>query len=71
MTSIHEGAAIWLLPFFMKKEAAAGLNSRIVLRENWPRKGEKEGALTTYSEVLNYLLITYATDGVMLKQMKR
>lgn len=61
---VHEGAAMWLLHFFMKKPAAAALNSRISLPSKSHRR-HKEGTLTTYCEVVNYLLETYATDDVI------
>lgn len=44
---IHEGAAMWLLHFFMKKRAAAALNPRTALRSKSSRRRNIEGTLTT------------------------
>lgn len=62
---IHDGAAIWLFHFFVKKSASTVLNimlaskhkaqSRILLVGNTT-------ALTTYPQAVNCLLRTYATD---------
>lgn len=59
----HEGAAMW--HFFMKRQTAATLSSRIALRYQSPRKRQKEGALTIYCEEVNYLLKMYATSDVI------
>lgn len=48
----------------MQKQTVATLNSRIALSSNL-RRGQKEGALTTYCKLLNYLLETYATNDVI------
>lgn len=49
----------------MKKQAGVVLSSRILLRARSSRNGQKEGALTTYWEVVHYLLKIYATDDVI------
>lgn len=67
---MHKGADMWLLHFFMKKQAAAALKLRIALLPRSCRR-RKEGALTTYWEVVNYLLDTYATDDVVAKTHAR
>lgn len=57
---IHEGAVIWLFYFSMKKTASAALRA-ITCPTSW-RRSRKEGKYTSYWEVVNFLLNTYATD---------
>lgn len=64
---INEGAAMWLLQLFMKKQAEATLSSRIALRSKSSRKCQIEGTLKTYYEVVYYLLETRDTDNVIFK----
>jgi len=60
---IHEGAAMWLIKAFMREPARSTLMMRLSTPET---AGEsKEGKLTTYSDVVNYLLHTYASDDVI------
>lgn len=61
----QEGESMWLLPFFMKKQGAATLDSRFSLRFRSSRKRQKEGTLTTYWEEVIYMLETYATDNII------
>lgn len=49
---IYEGAAMGLLPFFMKNQSAAMLNSRICLEAKSWHKRQKEETLTIYCEVV-------------------
>lgn len=57
---IHEGAAMWLLPTYLRDPAKATLQSRMA------RRGTKApGSLTTYSQVINNLLGTYAADDIV------
>lgn len=65
MNGINEGAAMWLLLFFMKKQTATAANSRIALGSNSSLNRQKEGTLTTKCERLNYLLETYFSDDVV------
>lgn len=62
---IHEVVAMWLLHFFMNKQAAAALDSTIALCAKSSQKRQKEGTLTKYCEVVEYLLDTYVTDDVI------
>lgn len=65
---------MWLFDFFLKKQTAAALNSRIALTFKSSCKRQKEGTITTYCEIVNYLLETYAivnvnseTDGEIMR----
>lgn len=53
-----------LLAFFMEMPAAAAIKSLIALSSK-SRKYCKEGTLTSYKEVICYLLETYDTDYVI------
>lgn len=66
MNGIHEGAAMWVLFFFMMKPVAAALNAIVSLPSKSCRR-QKEGNLTSYCEVVNNLLETYATDDVIVE----
>lgn len=52
---------MWLPLVFIEHREAAALSSRIALSSKL-HKPCKEGTLTTYNEVLNYLLKTHGTD---------
>lgn len=62
---IHESATLWLLHFFIKKQAAFALNSRIALKSKFLRKCQKEWTLTAYCKVVNCLKELYASDDVI------
>lgn len=64
-------ASIWLFQFFRKMQAAAFLKYRIASRSKSSCKHRKEGILTTYCEVVNYLLGTYATEDEGAKSIAR
>lgn len=59
---LYAGAARRLYQHFLMDTAKAALASRIGAIE----KGNpyKEGEMTTYSQVVNYLLVTFATNDV-------
>lgn len=57
---------MWLLRYFIKKSADATLKSRVALSSKWNNR-KKEGTLTSYRQVANYLLETYGTDDVIPK----
>lgn len=61
---IHEYSAMWILPIFMEKLAAAAQNFQMALSSE-SIKYSKEGSLTSYNKVITCLLETYATDGVI------
>lgn len=61
---VNEGAAIWLLHFFMKRLAAAALDVCITLCSKWHRL-QMEGTVKTYCEAVNILLETYETEDVI------
>jgi len=57
---VHEGAAMWILPHFMKKPASVAVTSRLRLKKSEGRRSE--GTLSSYCEVVNHLLGQYASD---------
>lgn len=61
---IHEGAAMWLFQYFIKEPAKAPLMHRVCLTD---KDSQQKGKLTTYCQVVNYLLVTYATDDEIAK----
>ena len=60
---VHEGAAVWLFSAYMKEPAKAALTMRI--ESNVKKSKPSKGQLRTYSEIVNYLLKTYASDDVI------
>ena len=63
---VHEGAETWLFQFFIKSPAKAALVARIRAPNKAKAKhGRKDGILTSYVQVVNYLLRSYATDEVI------
>lgn len=48
----------------MKRPAEAALNAHIALRPK-SHKSQKEGIVTSYCKVVNYLVETYETDDVI------
>lgn len=63
---IHKRATVCLLHFFIKKPAAAVLNSCSDLSSKRNRR-QKEETLTGYCKVVNYLLDKYATGDLIVK----
>lgn len=59
----HEGAAMLLPPHFTKEPAKGALSYRMCATKK--SITHKEGTLTTYCQVVNYLLETSATDDVV------
>ena len=55
---MHEGAALWLIPRFMTGQAQHALNTRLAPSAH----SSSAGKLTTYCQVIQYLLQTYASD---------
>lgn len=67
---IHEGAAIKLFHFFMKKSASSALHTKLTSKNSRNDKthalsGGNATQLTTYQQVVNHLLQKYATDEVV------
>lgn len=56
---LNEQAAIWLVPFFMKKPAAAALTDPLSLKSKLSHGSAKEYLLTWYVQVVFHLLQTY------------
>lgn len=56
---------MWLLQFFVKKQSAAALNTRIGLRSKLSSKRQEERTLITFFKLVNYLLEKYANDDVI------
>lgn len=65
-----QGAAIWLLPYFMKMLAAAVLTARLSLKSKSSHHSYKE-VLTTYCQVVNHLLETYPRDDIIAEMDSR
>lgn len=61
----HEGAAMWLIPFFMKKTAAAAITARPSLKAGSSSGTFREVMLIPHVEVVNHLVNTYATDDII------
>lgn len=59
--SIHEAATMWLLPNSIQKPAKLRLVHRVKAGK---KNREQEGKLTTYWQILNYLLEMYSTDDL-------
>lgn len=57
---IHEGATMWFLTPFLRDPVTATLQSRIA-----KEGGKESGILTTYLQVVNNLLGTYAADDII------
>lgn len=62
---IHEGATVWLVKHFVNKSTVASLAPRVFLNSNLSCK--REGMLSSWKEVVNHLLETYATDDVIVE----
>lgn len=64
--SIHEGASKWMFPYFFNKPAKAALS----YRKTTQNLGQThfEDKLTTYCQVVNYMLKTYAADDIGAKR---
>lgn len=60
--SIHKDAATWLFPHFVTEPAKAALPHRMTADKRNHQQGDK---LTTYCQVINYLLETFATDNII------
>lgn len=62
-----EGAAQWLFYYFIKSSSAAALNTRLCLKQTSLSNTHKaiEVILTTYPEMVSYLLQSYVTDDVI------
>ena len=60
---VHEGAALWCFQFFMTGTALAKEQTRIV-GESGVADARRDEVLSSYPEVVNYLLRTYATNEV-------
>ena len=61
---LHEGAALWCFQFFLTGSALARVQSRL-LGESGAVDGHRDEVLSSYPEVVNYLLRTYATDEII------
>ena len=61
---MHEGAALWCFQFFMTGTALAKVQTRIV-GEFGVSDARRDEVLSSYPEVFNYLLRTYATNEVI------
>lgn len=66
---VHEGVAMWLFPHFMKKPASSSLSARLSSRKS-KSSGLHDERLSSYVEVVNFMLATYATDDVIARAVK-
>lgn len=65
VSGIPEGAAIWLINFFVKKLASSVFLTQLALKHKTQTRKPSSGTtmtLTTYQQIVNYLLSTYKTD---------
>lgn len=63
---IHEGAAMWLVPLLINNTAAAvALTVCLSLKDSLSHCSVKEVMLTTYVRIVNLILETFATDGII------
>lgn len=61
---VHKEAAFWLLHSFMKHPVSAALGSCTHFAQH--RTGvKKDGMVTSYCELINYLFETLATDDII------
>lgn len=61
---VHEDAAIWLFQFFLEGQAQAMLQSRLV-GSSMAIDAKHRELLTSYPQVVNFLIRNYATDEVI------
>ena len=63
---VHEGATVWVIPYFFGKTPCHAYQARLSSSEDATkyhrRKGDK---ITTYPEVVHYLLSTYTSREVI------
>lgn len=64
-SGMHEGSVMCLLHLFIKKSTGAFLNGCTGLKPR--KKRHQDGGITTYCEVVNYLLSTKAIDDFIAK----
>lgn len=67
MNHIHEVAAMRLVPFITKKQAATVLKSRDFLRAMILCKCQRHGTLSTQSKAVRCLMESYTTDDAVFK----
>lgn len=61
---LHEGAALWFFQFFLTGSALARVQSRLS-GESGAVDEHRDELLSSYPEVVNYMLRTYATDDII------
>lgn len=62
---VYEEAAMWLFPYFLKELAKAALSNYMMTQNSG--QTHFEGKLTTYCQVVNYMLETYTADNVIVE----
>lgn len=65
--AVHEGTAMWLMLYFLKRTAAAALKARLLLKLKSSTMKRKEGVWATYSHIVNQMLKTYATNDLAVE----
>lgn len=60
---IHEGVAMWLFHYFVRKTTMAAFYARVTTKEDLRNKKRRKP--TYYHEVVHYLLRTYSTEEVI------
>lgn len=66
---IHEGVDTWLVSSFMNSPTSLSLEAQLSLRKIRATVLHDE-SISTYAEVVNYLLRTYATNGIIIQAIK-
>ena len=63
---VHKGAAVWLLPYFLRSNAKSSYQAQLSNPEDTRRQRRtKDQKITSYSEAVHYLLSTCATSDVI------
>lgn len=60
---IHELVVMWIFQFFENTTKKAGITVRMTTKED--RRNKQNVKLTSYPQVVNYLLLMYATDELI------
>lgn len=62
---VHDGMAVWMCQFFLHNPASTDLQRRTQAKRSSSNvsRPRKQGLLTTYCEVVTYLLYIYVTDA--------
>lgn len=67
-TPALECSASWQVSFFMKEAAVAAFIACLLLKSGSCRGGDKQDMLTSYIQVLDYLMDTFDTDDIIVEE---